>query len=59
MKTVTLKLTQLQLEAIMRAMSSHLAELIDEDGNVADVEYFDLVRDTYFHNLNNLQAEFK
>lgn len=59
MKTVTLKLTLAQLKAIMQAMSAHLADQVDEEGGVKDPEYFDLVRDTYFHDLNNLQAEFE
>lgn len=65
MKTVTLQLTPEQLRIVMRALSHHIADLVDDDGKFVDHPFlegsaYDYYRDAsavYFDRLRPLQTE--
>lgn len=66
MKTVNVELTEEQLQIVMRALSHHLADLVDDEGALQPLPftrgdasgYFSDVSALYFKTFNPLQAEF-
>ena len=66
MKTVNVELTEEQLQIVMRALSHHLADLVNDNGTLQPFPftkgdasgYFSDVSALYFKTFNPLQAEF-
>ena len=66
MKTVNVELTEEQLQIVMRALSYHLADLVDDEGTLQPLPftrgdasgYFSDVSALYFKTFNPLQPEF-
>lgn len=65
-KQVTIRLTEDQLSMVMRALSHHMADLVDDEGALLsfpftkgqEAEYYEAVRRLYFRTFNPAQEAF-